>query len=294
MDLRAYQTAALNTVQPHADGTDPLVVPLLGLAGEAGSVATAYKKFLRDGSAHQGAKAQLREELGDVLWYVAVIADRFGLDLDDIAAANLSKVTDRWKPSKNDRTHLDDDYPEQEQLPRSGRITITLEQDGQGRTVSRTRFNGEPMGDPLTDAAHVEDGYGFHDVFHLAYAAVLGWSPVSRALLKRKRRSNPAIDEVEDGGRAIAIEEGISALVFTYAADHNYLDGIKHLDLELLRTVKGMVAKLEVGAHRAADWEKAIMTGFAAWRIIRDNGGGTLEYDMNEQRLDATAKGTGH
>ena len=41
----------------------------------------------------------MREELGDVLWYVAALADRFGLDLDDIAAASLYKVADRWKPT---------------------------------------------------------------------------------------------------------------------------------------------------------------------------------------------------
>ena len=43
---------------------------------------------------------------------------------------------------------------------------------------------------------------GFHDVFHLAYAAVLGWSPTTRALLKIKRKSRPEIDENEDGARA--------------------------------------------------------------------------------------------
>jgi hypothetical protein len=52
------------------------------------------------------------------------------------------------------------------------------------------------------------------DVFHLAYAAVLGWSPVTRKLLDRKRRSNPQVDLAEDGGRAIVIEEGIAAMAF--------------------------------------------------------------------------------
>ncbi len=45
----------------------------------------------------------MREELGDVLWYVAVLADQVGLDLDDIATANLSKVADRWRPSSSDQ-----------------------------------------------------------------------------------------------------------------------------------------------------------------------------------------------
>lgn len=59
--------------------------------------------------------------------------------------------------------------------------------------------------------------YRFHDVFHLAYAAVLGWSPVLRALLKCKRKSHPWLDENQDGARAILIEEGISTFVFNHA-----------------------------------------------------------------------------
>jgi hypothetical protein len=43
--------------------------------------------------------------------------------------------------------------------------------------------------------------------------------------MKLKRRSRPDIDLAEDGGRAIAIEEAVSALVFAYASEHNYLEG---------------------------------------------------------------------
>jgi len=52
-------------------------------------------------------------------------------------------------------------------------------------------------GDPLTDNAFDDDRYRFPDVFHLAFAAVLRWSPVTRRLLGYKRRSQPKIDEVE-------------------------------------------------------------------------------------------------
>ena len=145
--------------------------------------------------------------------------------------------------------------------------------------------DGRQVGDPITNASHIADGYCFHDVFHLSYAAVLGWSPVMRSLLKRKRRSDPDTDEAEDGGRAIAIEEGISALVFAYASRHNYLDGKNHVDNDVLDTIQGMVAHLEVGAHRAADWEKAIITGFAAWRRLRRRGGGTVRLDLDTQTL---------
>ena len=118
---------------------------------------------------------------------------------------------------------------------------------------------------------------------------MLGWSPVLRALTGRKRKSNPQVDEAEDGGRAIAIEEGISALVFSYAARHDYLQDIRHVDHELLTTIGSMVSHLEVSARRAADWEKAIITGYAAWRQLRTAGGyGTLQLDMHQRTLAVT------
>ena len=53
-------------------------------------------------------------------------------------------------------------------------------------------MSGEKIGDELTDNAYKDDGYRFHDVFHSAYVAILGWSPVIRKLLKRKRKSKQA------------------------------------------------------------------------------------------------------
>jgi len=80
-------------------------------------------------------------------------------------------------------------------------------------------MSGEKIGDELTDNAYKDDGYRFHDVFHSAYVAILGWSPVIRKLLKRKRKRKPRVDEVEDGGRAGVIDEAISAIVFITPAN---------------------------------------------------------------------------
>ncbi|MER6385466.1 nucleoside triphosphate pyrophosphohydrolase family protein [Streptomyces sp. NPDC001127] len=290
MDFKRYQEAAVKTLQPPADGTDPVLVPLLGLAGEVGSLTTAYKKFLRDGPAFEQGKHQLREELGDVLWYAAALAHRFGLDLDDVAAANLEKTKDRWRPtSQHEHAPFDAGFPAHEQLPRQTSLTFTPTKTDDGRTVViLTREDGNPAGDPLTSASHVEDGYRFHDIFHLAHATVLGWSPVTRFLLSRKRKSDPRADEAEDGGRAIAIEEGISALVFSYAARHRYLADIKRIDQELLATIGHMTAHLEVSICRAADWERAILTGYAAWRQLRDHDGGTVHLDLDQRTLTVT------
>lgn len=291
MDFQRYQQAAVKTLQAPALGADPILVPLLGLAGEVGSLATAYKKHLRDGPSFEQSKHQLREELGDVLWYVAALADRFKLTLEDIAAASLEKTKDRWRPTPGvERTAFDAHFPEHERLPRQTTLTFTPTPTGDGRSVVvLTRADGKQAGDPLTSASRVEDDYRFHDAFHLAHAAVLGWSPVTRYLLGRKRKSNPDADEAEDGGRAIAIEEGISALVFSYAARHRYFADIRHVDHELLTTIGQMTAHLEVGACRAADWERAILTGYTAWRQLRARGGGTVHLDLDRQTLTVQA-----
>lgn len=94
----------------------------------------------------------------------------------------------------------------------------------------------------------IDDHYRLHDVFHLAHAAVLDRSPVIRSLMKLKRRSRPDIDLAEDGGRAIAIEEAMSALVFAYASEHNYLEGKAHVDNALLETIRSITAQLR-GFH---------------------------------------------
>ena len=112
-----------------------------------------------------------------------------------------------------------------------------------------------------------------------------GWSPVTRKLLGRKRRSSPEIDEAEDGGRAIVIEEGIAAMAFAYATSHIYLEGIKRLDFQLLDVIKSISAPFEVGARTAADWEQAILTGFAAWRKLRDNNGGVVLLNAQDRTL---------
>jgi hypothetical protein len=79
------------------------------------------------------------------------------------------------------------------------------------------------------------------------------WEQVVPALARSrrvgcKRRSRPGVDEAEDGGRAIALEEGISARVFCYASRHQ---NARHVDHELLITIDHMTAHLEVSVLRA-------------------------------------------
>lgn len=290
MEFSEYQRQAEHTNQRAGDDVADVVVHLLGLAGEAGSVATEYKKRLRDGEGHLTWKTRLREELGDVLWYVATLATQAGLDLDDVAQANVVKTRDRWLPTL--LTCLDGAFPEQERLPRQGSFAFVASTNREGRPAAQIRWNDRWCGDPLTDASHVEDGYRFHDVFHLGYAAVLGWSPVTRKLLGCKRRSQPEVDLAEDGGRAIVIEEGVAAFAFAYATSHNYLHDITRVDQQLLDMIASLTAPFEVGARTAAEWERAITVGFEVWRQLRDHDGGIVTLDAERRTLSFGLPGT--
>lgn len=69
----------------------------LGLAGEAGEVANKYKKVIRDksGIIDSDGKKDLVSELGDVLWYVARLADELGYSLEAVATLNIDKLQGR-------------------------------------------------------------------------------------------------------------------------------------------------------------------------------------------------------
>ncbi len=284
MEFKRYQNVTRGTDQRPDNELSDIAVHLLGLAGEAGSVASEYKKYLRDGPAHSWWKARMREELGDVLWYVSAIASHLDLDLDEVARANLEKTQGRWLSQAADA--LDSHYPEPERLPRSGRYDFRPTVSDTGRPAVTLWFQGRQIGDELTDASSIDDDYRFHDVFHLAYAVLLGWSPVTRALLKRKRKSNPATDENEDGGRAVVVEEGVAALVFAYATQHAMLEGVTRLDQRLLKTIELLVGATEAGVRTQAQWEKAILAGFEAFRALSRAGSGAVEFDADSGRFE--------
>lgn len=291
MNFSEYQTQALKTDQiPAVEGTE-LMIPLLGLVGEVGSLMTEYKKHLRDGDAHKLFKEGIAEELGDMLWYISNLASKFNLNLEEIAEDNLRKCRDRWGwrdsaqiEDKGTTYIFDNDFPENESLPRQFEVEIT--EISKDNSIKMKAFiNKKQVGNDLTDNSYTSDGYRFHDVFHFSYAAVLGWSAVTRSMLKRKRKSNSSIDEVEDGGRAIAIEEGISALIFSYAKNHGFLERVSTLDYQILKTIKNMTCHLEVSQCSLGDWEKAILMGYDVWRQVEKNRGGRVVLDLDARLI---------
>lgn len=96
VELDDYQRGALRTAASR-DKKNELLHLVLGLVGESGEVAEKFKKWVRDLDSDESRidRADIAKELGDVLWYVAVLADYLDLSLDDIAAANLAKLASR-------------------------------------------------------------------------------------------------------------------------------------------------------------------------------------------------------
>jgi NTP pyrophosphatase (non-canonical NTP hydrolase) len=353
--------------------------PLLGLFGETGSLLSEVKKKQRDPLSYVGYAAAVVEELGDVLWYLTIYADRIGLSLteiadmhvngetsgrrpaqpvvlaslqhpkfaildaptpafertlldlaaavgsavaagpgasigveraaraaglvqvlgllvraadeagvtlDEAAARNIEKILDRWPIDRVYPPLFDEGEDETESLPRSLTIEI-FERTVGGRTYVFQRCHGIHIGDRLTDNSPTTDDYRFHDVFHYAYAAVLGWSPVTRSLFRVKRKSRPDVDESEDGARAALSEEGIAAWIFGESEPLRYFEGLRSGDLPfgLLKQVRDFVRRYEVGRCPLWLWEDAILQGFAAFRSLRDHRRARLVISLERRSL---------
>ena len=72
----------------------------LGLTGESGEIANKVKKLIRDGAAkdeYLDKRIQIGYEIGDVLWYCALLAQEMEMDLGHIMENNLQKLADRKK-----------------------------------------------------------------------------------------------------------------------------------------------------------------------------------------------------
>jgi len=284
MDFDTYQQKARDTDQKYAEKGMEKIVPLLGLAGEVGELLSEYKKFLRDGEARRNSSTRMSEELGDLLWYLSNTASKFDLKLDDIARSNLEKCASRWKKTTKKYSLYDSDYDSSEQLDRNMSVEL-VEVKEDGKLKTKVFVNGTRMGNDLTDNSFDDDGYRFHDVFHLSYAAILGWSPVVRGLLGHKRKTNDRVDEVQDGGRAVAIEEGISALVFAAARDRNSFKNVKVIDIDLLRTIRSMSSHLEVSSRTYNDWERSILAGYRVWRDVVKLDSARIELDLVKRTI---------
>lgn len=92
-----YQKQALTTAKSSGDDFKDAMHWVLGVTGESGEIAEKVKKIVRDkkGVFSDDDKAELSKEIGDVLWYLAVLAHNLGRSFEDIANDNLAKLKSR-------------------------------------------------------------------------------------------------------------------------------------------------------------------------------------------------------
>jgi NTP pyrophosphatase (non-canonical NTP hydrolase) len=240
-------------------------------------------------SEHDGvcqSRSVSAERLASIAHTLIKAAEEAGVTLEAAAIKNLAKIEDRWPRDRRYPEPLDASAEPEERLPRQLTIQV-FERQVRGRTYVFQSCNGINIGDRLTDNAMTADDYRFHDVFHYAYVAVLSWSPVIRTLFRLKRKSEPEVDEAQDGARAILIEEGITTWIFGKALDLNLFADLKPGDLpfDLLKHVRQFVAGYEAEQCPLWLWEEAILQGYAAFRFLREHRRGRLLININKHQL---------
>lgn len=243
--------------------------------------------------------------LGEVAWHVSALASLYALSLDDVVESNRAKVSSRRKPGVPTPLH-DGAAPTSQRFPR--KFEIAFVSVGPRRT--RMYMDGRQVGDELTDNAYDNDGYRFHDVMHIANTAHLGWSPVFRKLLGRKRRYEPQLDEVEDGARANIVEELVVKAIHSEGVrlaanrpmvidpqDERIFASREEITFALLKFLQPFVKGLEVAGNQAWEWENAIFDGGKIFHELRQEGQGTVSVDLAERTMtfrpevDAQIKG---
>lgn len=98
-EFLTYQSLAMRTAKP-MEMQDDLLHAALGLTGEAGEFADCIKKHWAYGKQLDGENAI--EELGDLLWYVALACHAMGVGMDEVAAYNIAKLRKRYPQQYQD------------------------------------------------------------------------------------------------------------------------------------------------------------------------------------------------
>lgn len=254
---------------------------LFSLANRVSCLMSAYET-----SIVKKEQCIVANHLREIFYTMIQISNEAGIKLDYVANCNLKKIFDRWPQEKSYPVFFDEEFPKHEKLPREMVVDI-FEETMDKRSFVVQRYMDINVGDRLTDNALTKDDYRFHDVFHYAYTSVLGWSPVTRALFHMKRKSCSETDEVQDGARAILIEEGISTWIFNQAQRQSFFKNIRRgeLSFDLLKNVRKFVRGYEAEKCPLWLWEEAILQGYDAFRFLKEYRRGRVRIDMQKHQL---------
>jgi hypothetical protein len=263
-----------------SDHRDDPVPRCLALAAVAGRLAS-------DG----GVASVDRESLRLLLGALVDLALAEGVDPDAAASSNLLKADARWPSDRRHVPLFDPDDDPDERLPRRLDVEVIEKHAGSRKPFVIMKCHGLQIGDRITDNIAEPDDYQFHDVFHMSYAAVLGWSPVLRGLLRCKRKSNGNKDEEQDGARAAIVEEAVVAWLFRHASSdkRGFYEGYRSLDYSTLKQVHSLVQGYEVEKCPYWQWEDAILQGFEAFRFLRRERRARISIDLDGRRLAVSA-----
>mgnify|MGYP001196004729 CR=1 FL=1 len=91
--LKEYQELCKNTAKKFDIPDKEILTWGLGIAGEAGDIASCIKKtIIHDND----QKIGIRENIGDTLWYAAMICNFFGWDMQEVLNENIEKLKKRY------------------------------------------------------------------------------------------------------------------------------------------------------------------------------------------------------
>ena len=184
---------------------------------------------------------------------------------------------------------FDSSFHETEQLPRYFELSFT-ETQSEGRNEVTVIMNDSiQVGNRIDDNSYIEDFYRYHDIFHYSFATLLGWSPCARALMKRKRKSNPVIDRIEDGAKATITEEAISLVIFNEAKRNDFFSSTK-VSETTLRIIKEMTEGFEVNIRTENEWSEAIGKSYSIFRKLIKNKGGKVSFDRTAKLIQYCPK----
>lgn len=186
----------------------------------------------------------------------------------------------------NNSNFFDDQCAPEEQIPRN--FTLYFREVGsseKGEVI--VRFDDSiQLGNTINDNSYKNDFYRYHDVFHYSFAALLGWSPCTRSMMRRKRKSNLILDEIEDGARAAITEEALSMIIFNEAKRKNYFEGATNVSKTTLKFIKEMTENFEVNIRTTKEWEDAILKAYEVFRFLIKNNGGKVEFDTMNKKIN--------
>lgn len=173
----------------------------------------------------------------------------------------------------------------EEQIPRQFTVSFREVGKGENREVQVVIDDTQQLGSIINDNSYENDFYRYHDIFHYSFATLLGWSPCTRAMMRKKRKSDKALDEIEDGARAAITEEAISMIIFNEAKRKNYFKDVSKVSRTTLRIIKEMTDNFEVNVRTTKEWEQAILKAYEVFRQLKVNNGGKVEFDAIKKTI---------